>query len=77
VSILWRKRYLINFCGIPALLGDSGPVHPGVFSAVCQQAASTRWQAACKIRVDGLQPTEPLQRCRGGGSNRRLKKGIS
>jgi hypothetical protein len=52
VSILWRKRYLINSCGIPALLGDSGPVHPGVFSAVCQQAVSTRWQAACKIRVD-------------------------
>lgn len=37
VSILWRKRYLINSCGIPALLGDSRPVHPGVFSAVCSR----------------------------------------
>jgi hypothetical protein len=49
VSILCRKRYLINSCGIPALLDDNRLVHPGVFSAVCSKAAITRWQAACKI----------------------------
>jgi hypothetical protein len=75
VSILWRKRYLINSCGIAALLGDRRPVHRVCSQRLTGEATRTGWQAACKIRVAGLEPTEPLHGYRGGGLESPVKKG--
>jgi hypothetical protein len=75
VSILWRKRYLINSCGISALLGDRRPVHRVCSQRLTGEATRTGWQAACKIRVAGLEPTEPLHGYRGGGLESPVKKG--
>ena len=75
MSILWRKRYLINSCGIAALLGDRRPVHRVCSQRLTGEATRTGWQAACQIRVAGLEPTEPLRGYRGGGLESPVKKG--
>ena len=48
MSILWRKRYLINSCGIAALLGDRRPVHRVCSQRLTGEATRTGWQAACQ-----------------------------